>query len=57
MCAFALEQDRSARSTNVADFATYEDYLDNQVNERDMYYLQVRVMETRRLTGYLTSTR
>jgi hypothetical protein len=41
MSAFALDIDRSNRSANVSDFATYEDYLDNQVNEKDMYYLQV----------------
>jgi hypothetical protein len=37
-----MTDESEAKDRAVLDFATYEDYLDSQITERDLFYLEVR---------------
>jgi hypothetical protein len=36
-----MTDESEAKDRAVLDFATYEDYLDSQITERDLFYLEV----------------
>lgn len=40
----AEEATHTASDSIVTEFATYEDFLDSQITQTDLYYLEVRVI-------------
>ena len=58
--AFSIENQKMAEEAThtvsdsiVTEFATYEDFLDSQITQTDLYYLEVRVIWKLKVVGNL----
>lgn len=58
--AFSIENQKMAEEAThtvsdsiVTEFATYEDFLDSQITQTDLYYLEVRVVWKLQVVGSL----
>lgn len=58
--AFSIENQKMAEEAThtvsdsiVTEFATYEDFLDSQITQTDLYYLEVRVIWKLKVVGSL----
>ena len=49
----AEEATHTVSDSIVTEFATYEDFLDSQITQTDLYYLEVRVVWKLQVVGSL----
>ena len=52
----AEEATHTVSDSIVTEFATYEDFLDSQITQTDLYYLEVRVIWRIKLVDGLSTT-
>ena len=52
----AEEATHTVSDSIVTEFATYEDFLDSQITQTDLYYLEVRVIWRIKLVDSFSTT-